>query len=78
MLSEDDLDESRFSNYLETSGMGEVDFLIRTAGEQRIYNYLLWQISYAELYFSEVGCPAIYWGRNKLFPSKIVRLKIQL
>lgn len=46
------LDEDTFAQYLETHPNNEVDLLIRTAGEQRISNYLLWQISYAELYFT--------------------------
>jgi len=56
-IDEGDLSEDRFADYLETAGMNEVDFLIRTAGEQRISNYLLWQISYAELYFTDVYWP---------------------
>jgi undecaprenyl diphosphate synthase len=56
-IDKEGLDEDRFASYLETAGMQDVDFLIRTAGEQRISNYLLWQISYAELYFSEVYWP---------------------
>ena len=56
-IKEDELSEDRFADYLETSEMKEVDFLIRTAGEQRISNYLLWQISYAELYFTDVYWP---------------------
>lgn len=57
LIGSDELTEERFSDFLETSGMPDVDFLIRTAGEQRISNYLLWQISYAELYFTEVYWP---------------------
>jgi undecaprenyl diphosphate synthase len=51
------IDESQFSQYLETGENSEVDLLIRTAGEQRISNYLLWQISYAELYFVDEYWP---------------------
>ena len=51
------LDEQGFSQYLETKENSEVDLLIRTAGDQRISNYLLWQISYAELYFVEEFWP---------------------
>lgn len=46
------IDEKVFSRYLHTHGQPEVDLLIRTSGEMRISNFLLWQISYAELYFT--------------------------
>jgi len=51
------LTEEVFASYLETADMPEVDLLIRTAGEQRVSNFLLWQISYAEFYFTEVYWP---------------------
>ncbi|MGE5611517.1 MAG: isoprenyl transferase [Bacillota bacterium] len=56
-LSPDDIAESTISNHLYTAGMPDPDLLIRTAGEMRISNYLLWQISYAELYVSSVFWP---------------------
>jgi len=52
-----DIDEQTISRHLYTSGMPDPDLLIRTAGEMRISNYLLWQISYAELYVSQVLWP---------------------
>lgn len=52
------LDESSFSAYLDTAGMPDVDLLIRTAGYQRISNFLPWQSVYAELYFTDVKWPA--------------------
>jgi undecaprenyl diphosphate synthase len=52
-----DIDEKIFSNYLYTSGMPDVDLLIRTGGELRISNFLLWQAAYAELYFTRVLWP---------------------
>jgi undecaprenyl diphosphate synthase len=52
-----DIDESVISSHLYTAGMPDPDLLIRTAGEMRISNYLLWQISYAELYVSDVLWP---------------------
>ena len=52
----DDLNEERFSQYLYTAGLPDPDLLIRTSGEMRISNFLLWQLSYAELYF-----PKKYW-----------------
>ncbi|MCM8763632.1 MAG: isoprenyl transferase [Candidatus Omnitrophica bacterium] len=47
------IDEKIFSNFLYTQGLPDPDLLIRTAGELRISNFLLWQISYTELYFSK-------------------------
>jgi undecaprenyl diphosphate synthase len=52
-----DISEQTISSHLYTAGMPDPDLLIRTAGEMRISNYLLWQISYAELYVSDVLWP---------------------
>ena len=52
-----EIDESLFSTYLCTSQVPDPELLIRTSGEFRISNYLLWQIAYAELYFTEVLWP---------------------
>jgi undecaprenyl diphosphate synthase len=52
-----DVDEDRFASYLGTSGMPDPDLLIRTAGEMRVSNFLLWQISYAELWVTDVLWP---------------------
>jgi undecaprenyl diphosphate synthase len=52
-----DIREETISNHLYTAGMPDPDLLIRTAGEMRVSNYLLWQISYAELYVSSVLWP---------------------
>lgn len=51
------LDEKGFENYLMTAGFPPVDLLIRTSGEERISNYLLWQIAYAELEFVPESWP---------------------
>jgi undecaprenyl diphosphate synthase len=56
-LNIDDLDEKSFSSYLYTKNDSEVDLLIRTSGEHRISNFLLWQISYAEFYFTSKYWP---------------------
>jgi undecaprenyl diphosphate synthase len=53
----EEINEKTFNNYLYTATMPEPDFLIRTSGEMRISNFLLWQLAYAELYFSEVNWP---------------------
>lgn len=52
-----DIDEAFFSNFLETSGIPDPDLLIRTSGEKRISNFLLWQLSYSELVFLDVLWP---------------------
>jgi undecaprenyl diphosphate synthase len=52
-----DITEQTISDHLYTAGMPDVDLLVRTAGELRVSNYLLWQISYAELFVSETLWP---------------------
>ncbi len=56
-LNPSDVSESIISQHLYTAGMPDPDLLIRTAGEMRVSNYLLWQISYAELFVSGVLWP---------------------
>ena len=56
-LSIEEIDEKIINNHLYTFTLPDVDFLIRTSGEKRISNFLLWQIAYAELYFTEVLWP---------------------
>ncbi len=56
-FSLEELDEQRFERYLDTSGIPAPDLLIRTSGEQRLSNYLLWQLAYSELYFTPVHWP---------------------
>ncbi|MCU0348218.1 MAG: isoprenyl transferase [Saprospiraceae bacterium] len=52
-----DIDEQAFSNALSTAGIPDPELLIRTSGESRISNFLLWQIAYSELYFTPVLWP---------------------
>ena len=52
-----DIDDNMFANHLATAGMPDPDLLIRTGGEERISNYLLWQIAYSELYFTTTLWP---------------------
>jgi len=51
------IDEGQVGRYLYTAGLPDPDLLIRTGGEQRISNFLLWQLAYTELYFSDVYWP---------------------
>ncbi len=53
----DDIDENLFSSYLDTADIPDPDLLIRTSGEQRLSNYLLWQLAYTEFYFTDVLWP---------------------
>ena len=57
IISIDSIDESIINQHLYTQDLPEVDLLIRTSGEHRISNFLLWQIAYAELYFTDVLWP---------------------
>lgn len=56
-LEIDDINEAKFSSYLDTKDIPDPDFMIRTSGEQRLSNYLLWQLAYAEFYFTPVAWP---------------------
>ena len=56
-ISCDTIDESIINQHLYTRNLPDVDLLIRTSGEQRISNFLLWQIAYAELYFTPILWP---------------------
>ena len=56
-LRPDDLDERRFSEFLYTAGQPDPDLLIRTSGEMRISNFLLWQIAYSEIWVTETLWP---------------------
>ncbi len=73
-----DIDEKLIDNHLYTAGLPEPDLLIRTGGEARLSNFLLWQASYAEIYFTDVMWPefreqafadaiAEYQGRERRF-----------
>ena len=57
IISIEDIDETIINKHLYTKDLPDVDLVIRTSGEQRISNFLLWQIAYAELYFTEVLWP---------------------
>ncbi len=56
-LAPENVTESTISNLLDTAGIPEPDLLIRTCNEQRISNFLLWQLAYTEFYFTEVAWP---------------------
>ena len=56
-LSIEEIDEKIINNHLYTFNLPDVDLMIRTSGEQRISNFLLWQMAYAELYFTNILWP---------------------
>lgn len=56
-MSKDEITEEVFSRYLDTADIPDPDLLIRTSGEQRLSNYLLWQLAYSELYFTDTAWP---------------------
>lgn len=56
-LSPEEVTEERISGYLDTAGVPDPDLLIRTSGEQRLSNFLMWQMAYTEFYFTDVAWP---------------------
>jgi undecaprenyl diphosphate synthase len=67
VLAPGDIDEDAISGRLMTAGMPDPDLLIRTSGEQRVSNFLLWQLAYTEFYISGVLWPD--FGRRELFTA---------
>lgn len=78
VLQTEDIDVSRFSSYLDTSDIPDPDLLIRTSGEVRLSNFLLWQLAYTEFYFTDVYWPdfdekaldesiKVYQGRHRRY-----------
>ena len=57
ILDPKSVDESCFESYLDTHDIPDPDLLIRTSGEERLSNYLLWQLAYSEFYFTDVLWP---------------------
>ncbi len=57
-LKAEDITDKKFESFLDTVGMPDPDLLIRTGGEFRVSNFLLWQIAYTELYITETFWPA--------------------
>ena len=77
-LSPSDITEASFAGFLDAPDVPDPDFLIRTSGETRLSNYLLWQLAYSEFYFTDVPWPAFspeelriaveaYGGRDRRF-----------
>ena len=56
-FSVEEITEERFASYLDTKDLPDPDLMIRTSGEQRLSNWLLWQLAYAEFYFTDVLWP---------------------
>jgi undecaprenyl diphosphate synthase len=66
-LSPEAISESDFTDYLSTKGIPDPELMIRTSGELRISNFLLWQIAYTELYFTEVLWPD--FGKEEFYKA---------
>ena len=73
-LEPEDITEEKYNTYLDTAELPDPDLLIRTSGEQRLSNYLLWQLAYTEFYFTDVMWPdfnkeelakAVEWYANR-------------
>jgi undecaprenyl diphosphate synthase len=64
-LADQEVTKDLFSRYLDTAGLPDPDLLIRTSGEYRISNFLLWQSAYTEFYFTDVLWPD--FNRDELF-----------
>lgn len=56
-LRPEEIEEETIGNYLDTAGIPDPDLMIRTSGEQRLSNFLLWQLAYTEFYFTDVPWP---------------------
>ncbi len=67
LISADEMNENLFSDYLNTAGIPDPELLIRTSGEMRISNYLLWQIAYTELYITKKLWPD--FGKEELYEA---------
>jgi len=67
IISPEKIDESVINEHLYTRNLPDVDLLIRTSGEQRISNFLLWQIAYAELFFTDILWPD--FTKNNLYEA---------
>ncbi|MDX5347515.1 MAG: isoprenyl transferase [Hymenobacteraceae bacterium] len=68
-ITPEDIQENKFADYLSTAGMPDPELLIRTSGEQRISNFLLWQLAYTELYITEILWPD--FRRENLFEALV-------
>jgi undecaprenyl diphosphate synthase len=66
-LAAEDIDEQRVTAALQTGGLPQLDLLIRTSGEERLSNFLLWEAAYAELYFTDTYWPA--FGKAELYQA---------
>ncbi|GHC28735.1 ditrans,polycis-undecaprenyl-diphosphate synthase ((2E,6E)-farnesyl-diphosphate specific) [Kushneria pakistanensis] len=87
-LAADDIDETLFDREMAATEVPEVDLCIRTSGEQRISNFLLWQMAYAEFYFSPLYWPdfdadafdealGVYSGRKRRFGMTDEQIEVQ-
>jgi undecaprenyl diphosphate synthase len=87
-LDAQSLSEEMLNNRLDTAGQPDPDLLIRTGGEHRLSNFLLWQVSYTELYFTDIQWPefrrdqfleaiAVYGSRQRRFGKTGAQLHVE-
>lgn len=69
LLKSDEIDDNKISQYMTTAGIPDPELMIRTSGELRISNFLLWQMAYTELYFTDVLWPD--FGKEDLYKAII-------
>ena len=69
IIAAESINEEKFEKYLTTYGVPDPDLMIRTSGELRISNFLLWQLAYSELYFTEILWPD--FGKEELYNAII-------
>lgn len=67
LIDAKDINESRFESYLSTRNMPDPELLIRTSGEHRVSNFLLWQIAYSEFYFTDIFWPE--FNKNEFYKA---------
>ena len=67
VIVEDEITEELFASYLDTAGMPDPDLMIRTSGEERLSNFMMWQLAYTEFYFTDVLWPD--FGKEELIKA---------
>ena len=67
VIAEEEITEELFASYLDTAGMPDPDLMIRTSGEERLSNFMMWQLAYTEFYFTDVLWPD--FGKEELIKA---------
>ncbi|MBS6561575.1 MAG: isoprenyl transferase [Clostridiales bacterium] len=67
VIAEEEITEELFASYLDTAGMPDPDLMIRTSGEERLSNFMMWQLAYTEFYFTDILWPD--FGKEELIKA---------